>query len=71
MARTKNPGLILEIEGGGKALAYHAEQEQAFKDAKKRYIHYMTDDYHPVMEDGKEKAGLKDISKLKVIGYTD
>jgi len=51
MARGKS-GLILQIEGGGKALAYHKEQEQEFKTIKKHFIHFMTDDYHPVMVDG-------------------
>lgn len=67
----RNPGVILQIEGGGKAIAYHKEQEQAFKDLKKHYIHYMTEDYHPVMVDGKPKSGLMDDSKLKIIGYSD
>lgn len=66
-----NPGIILQIEGGGKAIAYHKEQETAFKELKKHYIHYMTDDYHPIVEDGKEKVGLKDSSKLKIIGYCE
>lgn len=67
-----NPGLLLSIEGGGKAIAYHKEQEPQFKELKKHFIHYLDDDMHPVLgEDGKPKSGLKDNDKLKIIGYVD
>lgn len=67
----RNPGFICEIDTGGKALLYHKEQEKAFIDAKKRYVHFLTDDYQPVMVDGKEKKGLIDQSRLKAIGMID
>lgn len=65
------PGILVAIEGGGKAIAYHHEQEQAFKDLKKHFIHYIDDDYKPIMENGKPKTGLKASSKLRLLGYTD
>ncbi len=68
----KNSGLMLQIEGGGKAIAYHREQEPQFKELKKHFIHYLNDDFTPVLDDaGKEKTGLKASDKLKIIGYTD
>lgn len=67
----KNSGYLCSIDTGGKAVARHREQEQQFRDAKKLFIHYLTDDYHPVMTDGKEKTGLIDASRLKVIGMYD
>lgn len=67
----RNPGFVVEIEGGGKGLLYHKEQTPEFKALKKHFIHFITDDYHPIIENGKEKTGLKDDAKLKIIGYLD
>jgi len=67
----KNSGYICQIDTGGKCVAKHREQEPQFKELKKHFVHYMTDDYHPVIVDGKEKTGLIDSSRLKVIGMYD
>lgn len=66
-----NPGLLLEIEGGGKAISYHKEQLKEFVDLKKQFIHYIDDNYQPIMINGKPKTGLKANDKLKVIGRID
>jgi hypothetical protein len=67
----KNSGYLCQIDTGGKAVARHSEQEKQFKELKKYFIHYLTDDFHPVLVDGKEKTGLIDSSRLKVIGMYD
>lgn len=67
----KNSGYVCSIDTGGKAIAKHREQEQAFRDAKKVFIHYMDDEYQPIMVEGKEKTGLMDSARLKVIGMFD
>lgn len=68
---SKNSGFLCEIQGGGKAIVRHSEQRKEFADLKKRFIHYLDDEFNPIMENGKEKTGLKDIDKLKMIGYVD
>lgn len=70
MSRGK-PGWVCQIKGAGKALVFHKEQEPEFKSIKKFYIHYMDDDYSPIIEDGKEKTGLVAADKLNIIGYLD
>jgi hypothetical protein len=67
----KNSGYLCQIDTGGKCVAKHKEQEKEFAEKKKHFVHYMTDDFHPVMVDGKEKSGLIDSSRLKVIGMFD
>lgn len=68
----KNPEYLCSIEGGGKCIAYHKEQTPEFKNLKKHFVHFMTDDMHPVIgDDGKPKTGLKSSDKLRIIGYTD
>jgi len=67
----KNSGYICQIDTGGKCVRRHKEQEKAFADLKKSFVHYLTDDYEPVMVDGKEKTGLIDTARLKVIGMYD
>lgn len=69
---SKQPGYVFAIEGGGKAIALHHEQNEQFKALRKYYCHFMNDDYTPVLgEDGLPKKGLKAAEKLKLIGYTD
>lgn len=67
----KNSGIMVRIGSGGKAIAYHREQEKAFALAKKHYIHYMTDDFHPLLVDGKPRVGLHNSNDLFIIGYCD
>lgn len=67
----KNSGYLCQIDTGGKAVARHKEQEKEFAAAKKHFVHYLNDDYRPVMVDGKEKTGLIDSERLKVIGMYD
>lgn len=67
----KNAGFMLTIEGGGKAIAYHREQEPEFIPLDKVYIHYLGEDFKPIIIDGKPKKGLITRSKLTLIGYTD
>lgn len=67
-----NPGLLCKIDGGGKAIAYHKEQEKQFAELKKHFIHYLDEDMHPILdENGKPKTGLIASSKLKLMGYVD
>lgn len=67
----KNSGYICQIDTGGKCVRKHSEQEKQFIDLKKSFVHFMTDDYHPVIVDGKEKTGLIDTSRLSTIGMYD
>lgn len=67
----KKSGILVSIDTGGKGMAYHGEQEQAFKDLKKHYIHYLDDSYNPIYVNGKAKKGLIDSSRLKLMGYVD
>lgn len=67
----KNSGYLCQIDTGGKAVARHSEQRKEFSDIKKHFIHYLTDDFHPVIENNIEKTGLIDSSRLKVIGMYD
>lgn len=68
---SKKAGIICQVDTGGKIIAYYHEQETAFKEAKKHFVHFMTDEYQPIIVDGKEKSGLIDSKRLTVIGYTD
>ena len=65
------PGYLVKIDTGGVGIIRHAEQEKAFRDQGKSLIRYLQEDYNPVMVDGKEKTGLIDTSRLKVIGMVD
>lgn len=67
----KNSGYLCKIDTGDMAVARHKEQEKAFAEAKKHFVHYLDDDYRPIIVDGKEKTGLIDSSRLKVIGMYD
>ena len=67
----KNSGYLCQIDTGGKAVARHSEQRKEFADLKKHYIHYLDDEFYPVIVDGKEKVGLIDSKRLKVIGMYD
>jgi hypothetical protein len=67
----KNSGYVCQIDTGGMAIARHNEQEPKFREAGKCFIHYIGEDYAPVMVDGKEKTGLIDSKRLKVIGMYD
>ena len=67
----KRSGFLLSIEGGWKAMAIDSEQRKEFVDMDKVFIHYMNDDFEPIIENGKEKTGLKTRSKLQIIGYFD
>lgn len=67
----KNSGYVFQIDTGGKCVAKYSEQYPQFKELKKHFVHFMTDDYHPVIVDGKEKTGLIDSARLKVIGMYD
>lgn len=67
----KNSGYLCQIDTGGKEVARHNEQRPEFKAVKKNLVHFLTDDYHPVLVDGVEKVGLIDTSRLKVIGMYD
>lgn len=66
-----NPGLLLEVEGGGKAIAHHKEQREEFVKLKKQFIHYLDNDFNTIMIDNKPKTGLKANDKLKIIGRVD
>lgn len=66
----RNPGFLFEVEGGGKAIAYHKEQKKEF--GERYYIHHLSEDMEPALDaEGKEKSGLKHSSLLRVIGYID
>lgn len=67
----KNSGYICQIDTGGKCVRKHSEQEKEFATLKKSFIHYLTEDYHPLIVDGKEKTGLIATSRLKIIGMYD
>lgn len=67
-----NPGYLFEVEGCGKAIAYHKEQNTVFIGLKKVYVHLITDDFEPILDnDGNPKSVLKDKSLLKHIGFID
>lgn len=67
-----NPGYLFEVKGGGKAIAYHNEQTNVFMALNKVYIHLITDDFTPILdENGKQKSVLKDKTLLKHIGFLD
>ena len=65
------PGYVCKIDTGGYAIRIHSEQEKEFTEIKKSFIHYLDDDYMPVIVDGKEKTGLIDTTRLKTIGMYD
>lgn len=68
----KNPGYLLQIDGGGKAASYHGEQRPEFEAIGKVLIHYLDEQFLPILNaDGKPKTGLKAKEKLLMIGYTD
>lgn len=67
----KNSGYLCQIDTGGKCVAKHREQEKQFAELKKHYVHYLNEDFSPVILNGKEKTGLIDSSRLKVIGMFD
>jgi hypothetical protein len=65
-------GYLFSIEGGGKACAYHKEQLKEFADKGKFLIHYLDDNWMPILnKDGKPKTALKAKEKLFLIGYRD
>lgn len=68
---SKGPGILYLLEDGSKAIGYHKEQEKAFGD--RILIHHITDDWEPKKcpTTGKNLKGLKNIIKLKIIGYVD
>lgn len=59
------------VDTGGKAIAYHSEQEEAFKKLNKYFVHFLKDDFNPIYVNGKPKKGLISSDKLTLIGYTD
>lgn len=67
-----NPGIICSIDTGGICISFNKEQEPQFAALKKHYVHFMNDDYTPVKGDnGFNKKGLIDSSRLKLIGHVD
>lgn len=65
-------GFMCKVDTGGKAIAYHNEQRPEFADIKKHYVHFMNDDFTPIIGDnGFPKKGLISTTRLSLIGYTD
>lgn len=68
----RNPGIICQVDTGGMAICYWKEQEADFAKKNKKYVHFMNSDYTPVKGDnGFNKKGLIDSSRLKLIGRVD
>lgn len=68
----RKPGYMFSVDTGGKAIGYHYEQNTAFMALNKVFVHFLNDDFTPVLdEQGKPKTGLKSVDKLTVIGFTD
>lgn len=65
------PGYLVSIDTGGFGLVRHAEQEQQFRDVRKSFMHYLDEDFHQILVDGKPKTGLIATYRLKIIGYAD
>lgn len=52
---SEKSGFILKVEGGGKAISYHAEQRQEFIDMNKMFVHYLNDDFGHYISNGTRK----------------
>lgn len=71
----KNPGIIVQTDKGEFGIAYDKEQHEAFAKINKIYIHLFSDRLctqpkkDPVT--GKNIVTLKDISKIRPIGFVD
>ena len=68
----KKSGIIYLLDDNTKTIAYHYEQEPAFIQARKVYIHHLNEKLKSVVDSsGKEVVGLKSIDKLTQIGKVD
>lgn len=68
----RNPGYLCRTTDGRKCIRRHNDQEPQFEAVKKSFVHWVDDDFHPILnEDGKEKTGLIDTNKLHVMGCVD
>lgn len=69
----KHSGIIYETDKGEFGLAIHEEQRKEFLRQNKLYLHIFQDRNctKPKVVNDKAHATLKDIDKLKMVGYSD
>jgi hypothetical protein len=68
----RNPGTLVSFEGG-KGIIYNKEQKPEFEKLKKRLVHFINEDFTPLIDTdtGKQKTALKSIELLKPFGKVD
>lgn len=67
----KNSGYLCKIDTGGMCIRKHREQEPEFQSKGKSFVHFINADFTPTVENGVEKSGLIDTTRLSTIGMFD